>query len=121
MTLPYNYTLVCLPTRSRAMWQLQVGQPMVRVSFGKLQLGVVVDIAGDKLLVAVVVPSRVMPDTSIDKNQVKCVHVRPPCCMHKRVLPRSNSLLHNGVRLAREVKLQRITESGCAAGPFWPM
>lgn len=50
----------------------KVGQPMVRVSTGKLQLGVVVDIEGDKLLVAVVVPSRVLPDTSIDKNQVKC-------------------------------------------------
>ncbi|CAL8464516.1 g4051 [Coccomyxa elongata] len=52
---------------------IKVGQPMVRVSTGKLQLGVVVDIAGDKLLVAVIVPSRVMPDTSIDKNQVKTV------------------------------------------------
>ncbi len=49
----------------------QVGQPMVRVLRGKLQLGVVVDIEGDRMLVAVVVPSRVMPDTSIDKNQVK--------------------------------------------------
>jgi hypothetical protein len=52
----------------------QVGQPMVRVLRGKLQLGVVVDIEGGRMLVAVVVPSRVMPDTSIDKNQVKCVH-----------------------------------------------
>ncbi len=50
----------------------KVGQPMVRVSKGKLQLGVVVDLQGDKLLVAVVVPSRVLPNTSIDKNQVKC-------------------------------------------------
>ncbi|EIE19205.1 hypothetical protein COCSUDRAFT_59689 [Coccomyxa subellipsoidea C-169] len=52
---------------------IKVGQPMVRVLRGKLQLGVVVDIEGDRMLVAVVVPSRVMPDTSIDKNQVKTV------------------------------------------------
>ncbi|KAK9904975.1 hypothetical protein WJX75_006786 [Coccomyxa subellipsoidea] len=52
---------------------IKVGQPMVRVLRGKLQLGVVVDIEGGRMLVAVVVPSRVMPDTSIDKNQVKTV------------------------------------------------
>ena len=50
----------------------QVGQPMVRVATGKLQLSVVVGIEGATLLVAVVVPSRVAPGTTVARSDVKC-------------------------------------------------
>ena len=45
---------------------------MVRVAQGKLQLGVVLDTRASSLLVAVVVPSRIAPGTTVDKSQVKC-------------------------------------------------
>ena len=46
---------------------------MVRVARGKLQLGVVLDTRASSLLVAVVVPSRIAPGTTVDKSQVKWV------------------------------------------------
>ena len=55
------------------IWLMQVGQPVVRVAQGKLQLGVVLDTRASSLLVAVVVPSRIAPGTTVDKSQVKCV------------------------------------------------
>ncbi len=53
----------------------QVGQPMVRVTRGKLQLGVVVEVQGNTLLVATVVPSRVTPNTTIDPKELRCASV----------------------------------------------
>lgn len=50
----------------------QVGQPMVRVTRGKMQLGVVVEIQGNSLLVATVVPSRVTPNTTVDPKELRC-------------------------------------------------
>lgn len=44
---------------------------MVRVAQSKLQLGVVLDTRASSLLVAVVVPSRIAPGTTVDKSQVK--------------------------------------------------
>lgn len=51
---------------------LQVGQAVVRVAQGKLQLGVILDTRPSSLLVAVVVPSRIAPGTTVNKSQVKC-------------------------------------------------
>ena len=51
---------------------------MVRVAQGKLQLGVVVGLDGPSLLVAVVVPSRIAPGTTVDRGQVKCAHAAAP-------------------------------------------
>jgi len=50
---------------------MQVGQPVVRVAQSKLQLGVVLDTKASSLLVAVVVPSRIAPGTTVNKSQVK--------------------------------------------------
>ena len=55
---------------------MQVGQPVVRVARGKLQLGVVLDTRASSLLVAIVVPSRIAPGTTVDKSQVKWVFQR---------------------------------------------
>lgn len=57
---------------------MQVGQPVVRVAQGKLQLGVVLDSKASSLLVAVVVPSRIAPGTTVNKSQVRCA-CRPSC------------------------------------------
>ena len=51
---------------------------MVRVAQGKLQLGVILDTRASSLLVAVVVPSRIAPGTTVDKSQVKCVLCTQP-------------------------------------------
>jgi hypothetical protein len=48
---------------------------MVRVTRGKLQLGVVVEVQGNTLLVATVVPSRVTPNTTIDPKELRCASV----------------------------------------------
>ena len=61
------------PLLRSVIWLMQVGQPVVRVAQGKLQLGVVLDTRASLLLVAVVVPSRIAPGTTVDKSQVKCV------------------------------------------------
>lgn len=50
---------------------VQVGQAVVRVAQSKLQLGVVLDTKASSLLVAVVVPSRIAPGTTVNKSQVK--------------------------------------------------
>jgi hypothetical protein len=60
----------------------QVGQPVVRVAQGKLQLGVVVGLEGPSLLVAVVVPSRIAPGTTVDRSQVKCAPWFPSFSAH---------------------------------------
>jgi hypothetical protein len=72
----------------------QVGQPMVRVTRGKLQLGVVVEVQADTttLLVAIVVPSRITPDTTIDQTQVRCARRSPGCLRSCRRRPQRRRL-----------------------------
>ena len=83
-------------------YDAQVGQPVVRVARGKLQLGVVLDTRASSLLVAVVVPSRIAPGTTVDKSQVKWVLLEhlpqcPSVAAHEKLSPSSTvslSTLH---------------------------
>ncbi len=84
MQLPNAHNYLGLSLRSGRqprrpqLLAMQVGQPVVRVAQGKLQLGVVLDSKASSLLVAVVVPSRIAPGTTVNKSQVRCA-CRPSC------------------------------------------
>ena len=79
-TLPASHCGLAARPKSTQPHAMQVGQPVVRVAQGKLQLGVVLDSKASSLLVAVVVPSRIAPGTTVNKSQVKCA-CQPSCLL----------------------------------------
>ena len=77
---------------------MQVGQPVVRVAQGKLQLGVVLDSKASSLLVAGRGASRIAPGTTVNKSQVRCA-CRPSCLSGFRDI-RNNVLKCKRIRRA---------------------